>query len=228
MLDDWLHLQELGDGGVHRRRQPWANVHVRCLCCSTTTTTITAAARAHRRALAGDGHRGLSWAGRGGQQRPQSGSVKMQCELRGQHGGVLDDRLYLQERADRCVHWRRESWPVVHVYRTDPARTARPSATAGSPAIRERAPSPAGSCRCAHQCLAAGRNWQLSGPRRGRDERTKPGSSEVRQQLRGQHIGVLGRWLHLQECPHGCVRGRAKSRPDVHLCNDPAPAAWTA
>jgi len=103
-LGQRLHLQERGDGFVHGRRESWPDVHLRGL---------GPRARGRRVAVGGDWR--LPGPGRSRHEWTQSGPDEVQCELRGQHGGVLDDRLHLQERGDGFVHGRRQPRPNVHL-----------------------------------------------------------------------------------------------------------------
>jgi hypothetical protein len=129
---------------------------------------------------------------RGRHQRAQSRSVEVQRELRGQHGGVLDDGLHVQERGDGFVHRRCQSRPDVHLWRTAGDRSHAappppPAVAAGSrwawaiaraatwPAPADRIPIRRSATRalratrrCAGRPVARTRTWPQALARAGR------------------------------------------------------------
>ena len=104
LLDDGLHLQERGDGSLHRRGEPRPDVHV------SGRRRGGASQHAERR-LAADGHGRLPGARRRGNPRPDPRSEQMV------------DRLHVQERTDRAVHRWGQSGPDVHLWRGQRAAT---------------------------------------------------------------------------------------------------------
>jgi len=104
VLDDGLHVQERGDGFVHRRCQSRPDVHLWCTAGDGAHASPAATSRRRQLAVGGAGR--LPGPRRGRHRWTESRSVEVQRELCGQHGRVLDDRLHVQERGHKRLHGR--------------------------------------------------------------------------------------------------------------------------